>query len=140
VNGGCVIDASVALKWVLSEEGSDAAAKLLDGRPLFAPELLKIEIANCLWKIARRGSLTQDEAADALDIILRAPLFSGLRDSKLAPRTLQLAQVLDHPAYDCLYLALAVEVEAPVITADGRFFRAVQKLPETAPFVRMLAG
>jgi predicted nucleic acid-binding protein len=140
VNAGCVVDASVALKWVLAEEGSDAAAALLDGRPLFAPALLKIEIANCLWKIARRGALTHAEAADALDVIQRAPLSSGLRDSTLAPRALQLAQILDHPAYDCLYLALAVEVEAPVITADGRFFKAAQNVLETAPFVRMLAG
>jgi predicted nucleic acid-binding protein len=30
---------------------------------------------------------------------------------------------LDHPAYDCLYLALAVEKKCQFVTADQRFLR-----------------
>lgn len=136
---GCVVDASVALKWVLDEAGSVAASELLDGRELFAPPLLAIEVANALWVVARRGQITGAEAEDALDLILRAPfqpLPSGLR---LPIRALELARLLDHPVYDCVYLALAVALERPVITADRRFAAAASRDPDAAPFVQLLS-
>lgn len=136
---GCVVDASVALKWVLDEAGSAAASGLLDGRELFAPPLLAIEAANALWAVARRGQITGAEAEDALDLILRAPfqpLPFGLR---LPIRALELAQLLDHPVYDCVYLALAVALERPVITADRRFAAAAGRDPDAAPFVQLLS-
>lgn len=136
---GCVVDASVALKWVLDEPGSAAASELLDGRGLFAPPLLAIEVANALWVVARRGQITGAEAEDALDLILRAPfqpLPSGLN---LPIRALELARLLDHPVYDCVYLALAVALERPVITADRRFAAAASRDPEAAPFVQLLS-
>lgn len=43
-----IVDASVAIKWVVTEPGSDLAAGLLDGRPLHAPTLMRIEAANAL--------------------------------------------------------------------------------------------
>lgn len=135
---GCVVDASVALKWVLDEPGSAAASGLLDGRGLFAPPLLAIEVANALWVATRRGQLTGAEAEDALDLILRAPfqpLPPGLR---LPLRALELARLLDHPVYDCVYLALAIRLERPVVTADRRFAAAASRAPEAAPFVRLL--
>lgn len=135
---GCVVDASVALKWVLDEAGSGAASELLDGRGLFAPSLLATEVANALWVVARRGQITGAEAEDALDLILRAPfqpLPSGL---KLPLRALELARLLDHPVYDCTYLALAITIERPVITADRRFAAAASRSAEAAPFVQLL--
>lgn len=133
-----MIDASVALKWVLNEPGSDAAAELLDGRALFAPPLLATEVANALWVVARRGQISGPEAEDALDLILRTPfrpLPSGLR---LPLRALELARLLDHPVYDCTYLALAIAVERPMVTADRRFAAAARRTAEAAPFVQLL--
>lgn len=44
-----VVDASVALKWVLDEEGRPAArALLLGNEPLHAPDFLILECANIL--------------------------------------------------------------------------------------------
>ena len=136
---GCVVDASVALKWVLDEPGSVAASELLDGRWLFAPPLLATEVANALWVVARRGQITGAEAEDALDLILRAPfqpLPSGLN---LPRRALELARLLDHPVYDCTYLALAITLEWPVVTADRRFADAASRSAEAAPFVQLLS-
>ena len=138
VGGGCVVDASTALKWVLDEEGSADAAQLLDGRRLLAPALLRTEAANALWSASRRGRLTAEEAADALDLILRAPLRVVSEDASLYPRALQLAHLLDHPVYDCVYLALALQRSMPVVTADRRFVQAASRLAEAAPFVRPL--
>ncbi len=136
---GCVVDASVALKWVLDEEGSEAAAALLDGRRLFAPPLLATEAANALWVAARRGQITGAEAEDALDLILRAPFQPVPSGLDPARRAMALARLLDHPVYDCVYLALAIALECPVVTADRRFATAASRDAEAAPFVRLLA-
>ncbi len=50
-----IVDASIALKWVIEEDGSDAAGALLLEQLLAAPVLLTIECANGLWAKARRG-------------------------------------------------------------------------------------
>lgn len=134
----CVVDASVALKWVLDEAGSAAASELLDGRRLFAPPLLAIEVANALWAVSRRGQITGAEAEDALDLILRAPFQPFPSGLDLSRRALELARFLDHPVYDCVYLALAIAIERPVITADRRFAAAAHRSPEAAPFVQLL--
>jgi predicted nucleic acid-binding protein len=49
-----VVNASVALKWVIEEDGSKAAGELLLEKPLAAPNLLMAECANVLWAKARR--------------------------------------------------------------------------------------
>lgn len=138
--GGCVVDASVVLKWVLQEEGSPNAASLLDGRPLFAPDLLHVEVANALWSATRRGSLRPDEADDALDLILRSPVGVVQATGDLAARALRIGRLLDHPVYDCTYLALAMARGVPVVTADRRFATAAAAVPEAAPLVILLAG
>lgn len=140
VEGPCVVDASTVLKWVLQEDGSDRAAALLDGRTLRAPALLFTEVANALWSASRRGRLTPDEASDTLDLILRAPLLVEARDSGLHVRAMQLAHLLGHPVYDCVYLALGMAHGVPVVTADQRFVTAAARLPEAAPLVRHLDG
>jgi predicted nucleic acid-binding protein len=51
-----VIDASVALKWFIDEDGSDRAAALLDGKELLiAPDLIVAEVCNAGWKAVRAG-------------------------------------------------------------------------------------
>lgn len=136
--GGCVVDASTALKWVLDEPGSAEAAALLDGRALHAPALLRVEVANALWAAGQRGRLLPDEADDALDLILRAPLRIEAESPALHARALRLARLIGHPVYDCLYLALAAERGLPVVTADRRFVEAAGRLPEAAAMVRFL--
>jgi predicted nucleic acid-binding protein len=138
--GPVVVDASVALKWVLDEPGSAAAAALLDGRALHAPDLLAIEAGNALWAAARRGLIGAGAAAEALDLILRAPFRPPPRPLPLAARALALAQLIDHPVHGCTYLALGLALAAPVVTADRRFAAAAARHPEAAPFVRLLEG
>lgn len=133
-----VIDASVALKWVVNEEGSDAAAALLDGRPLFAPSLILTEAANALWSLQRRQVIDPSGAADALDHLRAAPWFLSPSDADLIGQAFRLAQLLDHPVYDCVYLALAVEKKVPVITADRRFLNVARKDADTEMFVQAL--
>ena len=133
-----MVDASVAIKWVVTEPGSELAAGLLDGRPLHAPPLMWIEAANALWAMGRRGVLTPDEADDALAALMRVPLAPVPVGFDPVPRALRLARQLDHPIYDCVYLSLAVELGAPVVTADRRFVAAAGAQPDTALLVLSL--
>ena len=59
-----VIDASVAVKWVVPEPGSGHAEILID-HGLVAPDLIYAECANVFWKKVRRGELTENEAISA---------------------------------------------------------------------------
>lgn len=44
----------------------------------------------------------------------------------------RLAADLDHPVYDCMYLALALQEQRPVVTGDRRFCAVVQAHPYLA--------
>jgi predicted nucleic acid-binding protein len=66
-----VIDASVAVKWVIEETGTEAALSLRRGAKLIAPELLVAECANVLWKKVRRNELSRDEAHLAARLLHR---------------------------------------------------------------------
>jgi predicted nucleic acid-binding protein len=119
-----VVDASVAVKWVVGEPGSDRAARLLDGRTLHVPDLLFVEAANALWSMRRRGVLPAQAPAPALGWLVAAPLMVA-PTLPLIATALTMATVLAHPVCDCVYLALAAEVAAPLVTADARLLAAV---------------
>jgi predicted nucleic acid-binding protein len=119
-----VIDASVAIKWLVEEEGSEAALALRETDRLLAPDLLAAECANILWKKARRGELTIDEALFAARLLERAEI-ELLPTRALLHRATEIAVGLDHPAYDCFYLALAEANDCRFVTADAGFFRKV---------------
>jgi predicted nucleic acid-binding protein len=120
-----VIDASVAVKWVVQEAGTPEALTLRKAT-LLAPDLLVPECANILWKKHKLGQLTVAEASAAAQLLERA-------DVELAPmRALfhtatALAIELDHPGYDCLYIALALDKGCAFATADQRLLRKVQQ-------------
>lgn len=132
-----VIDASVALKWVLDETGTEAALALRN-EDLIAPALWLIEAGNALWRGVRVGQITDDEAAVRLSELLEAPVASVPIELHLE-RALQLAMGIGHPIYDCLYLALALHHDTYVVTADRRF-AALGKRPEVVDRVRLLGG
>jgi len=100
-----VIDASVVIKWVIDEPGTKEALSLLRHR-LYAPDLLVAECANILWKKVQRNELTSEEAALATRLLQCADIELAPMRALLEP-AVRLAITLDHPAYDCTYLALA---------------------------------
>jgi predicted nucleic acid-binding protein len=132
-----VIDASVAVKWVIGETGSDAADALLD-QDLVAPVLWLAEAANALWRRARIGEITAEQANARLSELRRAPVASLPIEPHLA-QALKLAIEIGHPVYDCIYLALALQHHTHVVTADRRFASAAST-PDLAGSVRLLAG
>ena len=117
-----VIDASIAVKWLVEEDGTPQALALRRRARLIAPDLLTAECANILWKKARRGELTKEEALLAARLLQAAEIELAPTRSLLEAATL-IAIELDHPAYDCLYLAVAVDRNCRFVTADQRLLR-----------------
>ncbi len=120
-----IIDASVALKWVIPEVLSDKADRLRAGDDeLLAPDLLLVEVANALWKKTAGREISPAEADRAFDLVSE----SGIDLRPTAPlltRAMHIARRLNHPVYDCVYLALADREHASFVTADRRLLRRI---------------
>jgi predicted nucleic acid-binding protein len=119
-----VLDASIAVKWVLPEPDSLKALALeADYRnqthELLAPDTFAVEVAHALTKAERRNLLLPGEAATRLALVLAHPplLFSHL---PLLARTVEIASQARIGVYDCLYIALARVEQVRVVTADQR--------------------
>ena len=111
-----VIDASIAIKWVIDEEGTKEALALRN-QALAAPDLLIAECANILWKKVRRRELSDQEAEFAARLLARVDIdLVAMRPYLEA--AVRIALALDHPAYDCVYIALAEAQELQFVTAD----------------------
>lgn len=120
-----VVDASVAVKWLLPEAHSDASTALLDRRNrLMAPDLLWIEVGNVLWKHQRRGSLSIEETSELVEQVMAMPVEIESSEALVQP-AVQLALATGRSVYDCVYLALALMREAVLVTADERFAHAL---------------
>jgi predicted nucleic acid-binding protein len=134
-----VVDASVAVKWVLREPGRSEALEWLDdyqeGRiALIAPELLLVEAGNVLSKHYRRKKLTSRQARAGFQFVDEyAPTLMPL--GPLVPPAMELSLAHQIPLYDCLYLALAIERGCDLITADRRLFSATA---QAYPLVQLL--
>ena len=124
----CVVDASVALKWLVVEEDSAQANRLLRGDVrLHAPHFLELEIANALWQKVRRKVLDPDAAVALnkkflqLDIQWRAGKGIG-------EQALLLGLLSGRSPYDLTYLTLAAHLGCPLVTADRDFVAALEEL------------
>ena len=116
-----VIDASVAIKWIVPEPGTDQALSLRRHR-LLAPELLVAECANALWKKVRRREFTKQEADLAARTLELAELELFPMRRLLGAAT-ELATSRGPPAYECFYLALAAQLGCDFVTADTHLAR-----------------
>ncbi|MFY8095984.1 MAG: type II toxin-antitoxin system VapC family toxin [Niveispirillum sp.] len=120
-----VIDASVAVKWLISEDNSTAASPLR-GFPLIAPDLLLVEVASILWKKVRLGEVPASITQAALPVLEEIGI-SLVTNKALVGRALELACDLNHSPYDMFYVALAIDRDIPLITADRRLVNRVRQ-------------
>lgn len=124
-----VVDASVALKWILNEEGTEEALALWDrwqagGERVVAPPVFRAEVANALRQVVRRGVVTASDADELLDTLL--DIVAIEEPLTLYARALRMSHEFDLGAvYDALYLALAERENCEVWTADRKLARAV---------------
>ena len=134
-----VVDASVAVKWLLPEPGAAAAQRLLTGGDsLLGPGLIRVEVAAVIARKARFGEIDAHDAETAATLWLQAisdGVVGLVPDEIDLPQAFKLALALGHPLQDCLYLALAERLGTPLITADEAF---VAKAGRSHPGVRLL--
>ncbi|MCT7956012.1 type II toxin-antitoxin system VapC family toxin [Laspinema palackyanum] len=121
-----VVDANVAIKWIIPEIHSEAALRLLNlDSILLIPDFFFPEIGNILWKRVRRGETTLENVLEDLDALMGLPLQVH-PSFPLMSEALEIAVRIQQAVYDCVYLALAVRKECQMVTADKRFFNALQ--------------
>jgi predicted nucleic acid-binding protein len=121
-----VVDASVAMKWYVTENDSAKAVDLLTA-PIqrHAPDLLHIETANILWKKVRRQEIGVQAALSTIAAIQVAPMTIH-PSAAYVDLALQLACRTDRTAYDCLYVVLAIALNCPFVTADDKLVNAIK--------------
>ncbi len=121
-----VIDANVSLKWLLPEPGmAEALYVLRSGQKLVAPSIIKEEVMSALVRRVRREELSSGEARESASEWLRElrrETVHLIDDEELLVEAAEIGYELKHPLFDCLYLALAVRLNAPLVTADKPFY------------------
>ena len=136
----CVVDASVAAKWFFATEPQSAEALALarDDPALIAPDLVVAETCSAAWKSMRLGRM---DSTDVEEIAATLPRYFAelVGIVALGPRAVAMAAQLDHPVYDCFYLALAEARQLPLVTADMRLLARLEASAWSANAVH-LAG
>jgi predicted nucleic acid-binding protein len=138
-----VVDASLALKWVLSEADSNTAITLLkrwntDNTEIIAPALFTYEATNILYRQVVTNKLSYEEAKKLLTKLLSIGiLLNFVQHREINTRAMELSHRFGLPAaYDAHYLALAEHEKCEYWTADSRLYNAVR---DKLPWIRQLS-
>jgi predicted nucleic acid-binding protein len=141
MNSTVCVDASILIKLVVAEPGSDRVDSLWmswiesDAR-IIAPSLLRYELTAVLRKKVHRGQLDEATGSAALSTALDLMTVEYVDMRALHPRALEIACQHGLPtAYDAHYLALAEIWDCDFWTADRRLYRQVG---DRLAFVRCL--
>lgn len=144
MNNAVVVDASVALKWVLFEEFNDQARALYEAalhahRPLLVPPHFFSEVTSALYQRTRTREparhLSEDEAHEALTRFSRFHVQTA-EPENLYGRAFLFARDHRLPSlYDSIYVVLAQMMEVELWTADQRLFNTASPV---APWVRRI--
>lgn len=132
-----VVDTCVAYKWLsaVGETAVEEALALLDARSqgqvvLVAPATMPVELVNAL----RYSGLQRDDILALVeDLDLSHVELFEVSSARLA-QAATLAYRHGLSIYDALFLALAEELDCPLVTADRRAFGGI----ETGVEIRLL--
>jgi predicted nucleic acid-binding protein len=120
-----VVDASVIIKWYVPENDYAAARAMRTAEiELAAPDLLFVEMSNILWKLVRRREMESMRAIEIIEEVATSP-FITFSTQSLARDALELGIATGLSAYDASYVALAIRLNTPLITADEKLVRKV---------------
>ena len=124
-----VVDASVACKWFFEEHLSAESRALAESGVAFtAPDMILAACANAAWRRVRGNAVPRAQAQAFLKALPQ--WFETLAPSaRLHEAAFGMACALQHPVYDCLYLALAEREQTRMVTADRAFVERVARSP-----------
>lgn len=115
-----VFDASVIVKLVADEPGYAAALAAYESiGACVVPDWAVLESTQAIWKKLRRKEITPERSAELVTAAASLDLIPIAAADLVAP-AFDLGVRLDHPVYDCIYLALALQEGIPLVTADAR--------------------
>jgi predicted nucleic acid-binding protein len=121
-----VLDASVAVKCFLDEEGSAAARRAVLARPdWISPDLIFLEVASVALKTVRRGLLEPALAARMVAGV-GGLLVEAVPSVELYKAAFRLAADQGFSAYDAAYIALAKARDIQLVTADLKLARLAE--------------
>ena len=121
-----VLDASVVLAWLLPDDPSEAAERIigrLNQGSAQAPALLLQETANALLQAERRARIPATTTTELLSTLLTLPLLLDPVSPESLMRALALARAHTLSVYDAMYLALAEQRGLPLATFDAQLAR-----------------
>lgn len=132
-----VVDASVAFKWLVTEDGSDIALRILDEHDIVAPDLLLAECRNGILTSVRRGTSTV-ETAQQLERNLDALGIATVPSRLFLAQAFAIALECSHPIYDCIYVAAAISSDRILVTADTKLAAKMATSPIGQDRIRLL--
>ncbi len=122
-----VLDASVMLKWFLVEVDSEKAIALRNQYlrnefEIVIPDLLFYEIASAL---RFKKSVNVDETYLILTTFFDFNMKVVTPSLNLFQKSIPISQDFEVSLYDSTYLALAIELDCYLITADEKFYKKI---------------
>jgi predicted nucleic acid-binding protein len=116
-----VVDANVALKWVVEQPHFERAREIVArGVLLTVPAIFVAEVTNALWGYVRARQIAPAQARAGLRSVLEQISLIE-HDTELADEALRIGAELSYAPYDCFYLVLAMRRSVPFVTVDRRF-------------------
>jgi predicted nucleic acid-binding protein len=132
-----VVDVSVGVKWMLPEPYAAEALRLQrSAHQLHSPAFFAVELANILWKKIRQGLLTRAQADLFMAQVPALPLTLH-EDRPLLTSAFDLADQTQRTVYDCMYLALALQLGGQMVTADEKLVNSLSASPWAASVLRV---
>lgn len=130
-----IVDASVAAKWFLPEEHSDHAALLLAPEyELVAPDLIRLEVGSALLKALRRNEITVADCIEALGALLPGAVRT-VRSADHAEAAFEYARRFGGSVYDAIYVSVARDLGARIVTDDARLAAVAGKMGVDASMI-----
>jgi predicted nucleic acid-binding protein len=129
-----IVDASIGVKWFLDEAGSPDAKQLLVSlvRKIVVPDIFPIEVVSALVRNANIDKAARPVSEASIKRFSHIFETDSIRAVRLnmhhVERASGFAMDIGHPLKDCLYLALAMELGCPLITADARFAEKAKRV------------
>ncbi len=122
-----VVDASVAIKWYVPEIYEQEASHLQkSGDQFHAPELILPEFGNVVWKKVARGEITEKQGQRIVSEFSKTKLTLHPHAS-IIKSAFTGATLTNQTVYDWTYLSLALILGCEFVTADERFYKALEK-------------
>lgn len=116
-----VLDASILIQTLVREKNTDIALKLVSMlNAIYVPSLVLYEIGNALVILTHKNLITKEDAIRKFKSFSSIPTLN-IKEISLS-RAIDMAIELKITLYDATYLALALEADAPLVTADEELY------------------